>query len=193
MEDFTYLGSIISSNLSLDAKLNTQIIKAVTAMAQRGSGKTPCWPSTPGWRCIKPVCSACCSMAVKQGLCTPIKNADSMPSTCTALEGFWASPSKTVSQTRMSWLRWEYQACLPCLPKGTCTGLVMSATCRPAKYPRMCCTASLPLAPDLQEGLFFASEMSVNEPQLVLPFSLSALDCLWETYYLIQWNNWENI
>ena len=31
--DFTYLGSTISRNLSLDAKLNTQIIKAVAAMA----------------------------------------------------------------------------------------------------------------------------------------------------------------
>ena len=64
---------------------------------QRGSGKTPCWPSTPRWRCIKPACSTCCSMAVKHGLCTPTKNADSMPSTCTALEGFWASPGKTMS------------------------------------------------------------------------------------------------
>ena len=33
VEDFTYLGSTISSNLSLDAKLNTWIGKAVTAMA----------------------------------------------------------------------------------------------------------------------------------------------------------------
>ena len=33
VEDFTYLGSTISSNLSLDAILNMQIGKAVTAMA----------------------------------------------------------------------------------------------------------------------------------------------------------------
>ena len=33
MEDFTYFGSTISSNLFLDAELNTQIGKAVTAMA----------------------------------------------------------------------------------------------------------------------------------------------------------------
>lgn len=34
VEDFTYLGSTISSNLSLDAKLNTQIGKAAAAMAR---------------------------------------------------------------------------------------------------------------------------------------------------------------
>ena len=33
VEDFTYLGSTIASNLSLDAKLNTWIGKAATAMA----------------------------------------------------------------------------------------------------------------------------------------------------------------
>ena len=112
---------------------------------------------------IKPACSAHCSIAVKHGLCTPAKNTDSMPSTCAALEVFWASPSKTVSQTRTSWLRWEYQACCIYLLKGACTGLVMSATCRMAKSPRTCCTVSLSQAPDLQEGLFFASKTSVNE------------------------------
>ena len=134
VEDFTYLGSTISSNLSLDAKLNTWSARQWQQWLalQRGSGKTPCWPSTPRWRCINPACSACCSMAVKHGLCTPSKIADSMPSTYTALEGFWASPGKTLSQTRTSWLRWEYQACLPCLPEDTCTGL-MSATFTMAK------------------------------------------------------------
>ncbi|XP_076451257.1 uncharacterized protein LOC143287198 [Babylonia areolata] len=34
IEDFTYLGSTISSNLSLDAELNKQIGKAATAMAR---------------------------------------------------------------------------------------------------------------------------------------------------------------
>ena len=34
MEDFTYLGSTISSNLSLDTELNTRIGKAATAMAR---------------------------------------------------------------------------------------------------------------------------------------------------------------
>ena len=33
VEDFTYLGSTISSNLPLDAELNTQMGKVVTAMA----------------------------------------------------------------------------------------------------------------------------------------------------------------
>ena len=130
---------------------------------QRGSGKTPCWSSTPRWRYIKSVCSAHCSVAVKHGLCTPTKNADSMPSTCAALEGFWASPGKTMCQTRTSWLRLESQGCLPCLPKATCTGLVMSAACRMAKSPKMFCMVSLPLAPDWQEVLFFTSKSSVNE------------------------------
>ena len=34
VEDFTYLGSTISSNLSLDTELNTRIGKAATAMAR---------------------------------------------------------------------------------------------------------------------------------------------------------------
>ncbi|XP_076464814.1 uncharacterized protein LOC143296668 [Babylonia areolata] len=43
VEDFTYLGSAISSSLSLDAELNKRIDKAATAMAwQRGSGTVPC-------------------------------------------------------------------------------------------------------------------------------------------------------
>ena len=116
---------------------------------KRGPRKTPCWPPTLRWRSIKPVYSACYSMAMRHGLHTPAKNADSMPSTCTASEGFWASPGRTMSQTRMSWLRQEYQACLPCLPKGASASLVTSATCQIAKSPRMCCMASLPLAPDL--------------------------------------------
>ena len=33
VEDFTYFASTISSNLSLDAELNTQIGKAATAVA----------------------------------------------------------------------------------------------------------------------------------------------------------------
>ena len=73
VEDFTYLGSIISSNLSLNAKLNTQIGKTATAVAclAKRVWKTPCWPSTPRWRFTKPACSAHCSMADKHGLCTP--------------------------------------------------------------------------------------------------------------------------
>ena len=35
VDKFTYLGSTISSNLSLDAELNTRIGKAATAMARR--------------------------------------------------------------------------------------------------------------------------------------------------------------
>ena len=34
VEDFTYLGSTISNNLSLDTELNTRIGKAATAMAR---------------------------------------------------------------------------------------------------------------------------------------------------------------
>ena len=129
VEDFTYLGSTIYSNLSLDAKLNTLIGKVVTAMASLAKSV---WENSmltinTKMRCTKPACSAHCFMAVKHGLCTPAKNADSMPSTCSALEGFWASPGKTLSQTGTSWLRQEYQACLPCLPKGTC----LAWSCQP--------------------------------------------------------------
>ena len=128
---------------------------------QGGSVKTPYWPTTPRWRCIKPVCSACCSMAVRHGLCAPTKNADTMLSTCATSEGFWASSGRTMSQARMSYLRQEYQACLPCLPIDACIGT--SATYRMDESPRTYCMVSLPLAPDLQEGLFFASETSVNK------------------------------
>lgn len=60
IEEFTYLSSTISSNLSLDSKLNKQIRKAAMAnwpAWQRGSGTTPSWPTTPRCRCTKPVWS----------------------------------------------------------------------------------------------------------------------------------------
>ena len=63
VEDFTYLGSTISSNLSplmlnWTHRLARQWQQWLALL--RGSGKSPCWPPTPWWRCIKPVCSACC-------------------------------------------------------------------------------------------------------------------------------------
>ena len=69
VEDFTYLGSTISSNLSLDAELNTWIRKAVTAMAclvKRVWENSMLTINTK----MKPECSAHCCLAVKHGLCS---------------------------------------------------------------------------------------------------------------------------
>ena len=165
VKDFTYLGSAISSNLSLDAELNTWIGKAVAAMAHLA--KRVWENSTLTTNTKMKVYQACVLSTqlygMRHGLCTATKNANSIPSTCTTSDGLWASPGRTVSQTRMSWLGQEYQACLPCLPRGACTGLVTSAAYRMDELPRTCCMVSLPLAPDLQEGLFFTSTTSVNE------------------------------
>ena len=60
VEDFTYLGSTISINLSLDTGLKNGLVKQQKRwhIRERGSGTTPCWPSTPRWRCTRSRCSA---------------------------------------------------------------------------------------------------------------------------------------
>ena len=70
----------------------------------------------------KPACSAYCCIAAKPGHCTPAKNADSTPSICVALGGFWASPGRTTSQTSKSWSKQEYRACLPSYHRNACAG-----------------------------------------------------------------------
>ena len=113
--------------------------------------------------CTRPVCLACCSMEASPGPWMPTKNAGSTPSTCTTRGGFWGSLGKTAPPARMSWLRQQYQTCLPCCYKGASAGLAMSATCRTDRPPRICYMVSLQLAPDLQEGLCFAIKMSAKE------------------------------
>ena len=80
---------------------------------------------------------------------TPSKSADSTSSTCAASEGFWASPDKTVSQTRMSRHRREYLACSPCLVRDSCAGLATSSAWRMEEFLRTCSTARLLLELDL--------------------------------------------
>ena len=122
--NFTYLGSTISSSLSLDAKLNKRIGKAATTLAhtlERGSGTTMLTTAT------KMLYQAHSFTAVNPGHSTPANNRGSTLSNYTASEGFWASPGKTESQTPIFWRSQECQACSQCSAKGGCDGLGMSA------------------------------------------------------------------
>ena len=85
VEDFTYLSSTISSNLSLDAEQNTWIGKAATAMAHlvKRVWENSMLTISPKIKVYQAsVLSTLQYMAVQHGLCTPTENTDSMPSTC---------------------------------------------------------------------------------------------------------------
>ena len=167
VEDFTYLGSTISSSLFLDAELNTQIAKEATAMAHLAKRV---WENSMLTINTKmKVYQACVLSTLPYGskAWTLLPPPPRMQTQCLPpvlpQKDFGHHLAGLCPQTRMSWLRQEHQACLSCLPKGTCAGLVMSAACRMAKSQRMCCSASLPLAPDLQEDMCIASKTSVNK------------------------------
>ncbi|KAK4327285.1 hypothetical protein Pmani_002226 [Petrolisthes manimaculis] len=84
--NFTYLGSTISSNLSLDVELNTRIGKATTAMARLASRV---WDNSMLTTNTKMKVYQACVLSTllygaKLGPCTPAKSADSTLSTCAA-------------------------------------------------------------------------------------------------------------
>lgn len=104
-------------------------------------------------------------MAAKHGLVTPtMKQAQSLP-TYTALEGSLASPGTTAHKSK-AFLPWQvHQACSPCLPKGVCSGLVLSASCKSLRAGSL---GRIPIdilygtpTPDLQEALF-CGECHIN-------------------------------
>ena len=88
VEDFTYLGSNISSNLSLDTELNMRIGKASAAMAHLTKRV---WENTMLTIKTKTQVFQACVLSTllygsAAGLCMPGKNAGSTRSTCAASE-----------------------------------------------------------------------------------------------------------
>ena len=173
MNTYTYIHTYIHVYVYVYVYLQQPLPRCRTEHADRHSGNSDGSPGKKGlgqhhidneqWGCTKLASSARCSTVVKPGSCTSAKNADSTSSICAASEGSWASSGKIVSQTGTPWHRRNYQACLPCSPKGACAGSAMSAAGRTAESLRTFYMESLPLAPDRQAGLFFATKMFVNE------------------------------
>ena len=99
VEDFTYLGSTISNNLSPATELNKRIAKqsSTGTSPKEGLGQRHVDHQHQDEGVPRPECSAPCCMVARPGPSTPAKSADSTPSTCVAAEGFWASPGKTES------------------------------------------------------------------------------------------------
>ena len=104
VEDFTYLGSTISNNLSPDTELNKRVTKqsSTGTSPKEGLGQSHVDHQHQDEGVPRPECSAPCCMVARPGPSIPAKSAHSTPSTCVASEGFWASPGETESQTRMS-------------------------------------------------------------------------------------------
>ena len=114
VENFTYLGATISSNLSIDAELNTRIGKVTTAVFRLAKRV---WDNSMLTANIKMRLYQACV------LCTLLDGSESRtlharqkrkptPSTCPMPGGLGGSLGKTASSTRMSWPRQQYQACL---------------------------------------------------------------------------------
>ena len=116
---------------SLHTKLNTQIGKVAIAMVCLA--KRVWVNSIPTINTKMKVYQACMLSTLLYGsegmdsVLLPRMQNQCLPPALPS-ERFWASPGKTMSQTRMSWLRQENQACLPCLSKGTCA---LAWSCQP--------------------------------------------------------------
>ena len=165
VEGFACLGSTISRNLSLNAKLKIQIGKTVPAMACLAKRV---WENSMLTTNTKmKVYQACVLSTLLYGSeawtlysCQECRlNAFHLCYLRKILDITWQDhvPNKNVLTQA------GIPSMFPCLPKGTCAGLVMSAACRMAKSPKTYCMVNFPLAPDLQKGLFFTSKTSVNE------------------------------
>ena len=114
VEGFTYLGSTISSNLSLEVELYKWIGKASTAMAHLAMRV---WDNPILTINTKIQVHQACVLSTlpygsKSWTFFPAKNRGSTPFTCIPSDKFWVSRSKIVYQTRMSSTR---QACPTCL------------------------------------------------------------------------------
>lgn len=115
--DFTYLGSNIPSNLSLDAELNVHIGKAATAMTRRANrvwGNTMLMTNTK--MKVYKACVLSTLLCRREAWSLYSRQEDRLKAfTCVASDESWASPGKISLPTRVSWLRKGYQACFAML------------------------------------------------------------------------------
>ena len=98
VNQFTYLGSTVCSNLSLDAELNKRIGNAATTLARlttRVWGVTPNSLSRQRWQCTMPVSSAHCCTGVGCGRPMPSKRRYWMPSIWGVSAAYLASHGRT--------------------------------------------------------------------------------------------------
>ena len=84
---FTYIGSTITDNLSLDAEIDTRIGKAASTLARL---TTRVWTSAELF-----VLSAHCCMAARHGLRMPARREGSTHSTCESSAVSWEYPGRT--------------------------------------------------------------------------------------------------
>ena len=160
VENFTYLGSTISSNLSLDAELNKRIGKAAMALARLGKRVWDNSMLTIGTK--MKVYQACVLSTLLYGSeswtlyshqeCR--LNSFHLRCLRRILGITWLDrvPNKNVLA----------QAGIPSmfalLSQRRFAGLATSAAWRMVEFPRTCCMASWPLEPDLQEDLSFVTK-----------------------------------
>ena len=152
VENFIYLGSTISINLSLDTELQKtdwQSSSRTGTSGKEGLGQHHVDhqhqdEGVPGLRAQHVT-------AARSRPSTPAKSADSTPSTCAASEGHWHHLARPCPK----------QGCPS--TGGSTGGLAMPAAWRTGEFLRTYSTASLPLELELQEALRFISKMFVNE------------------------------
>lgn len=151
MENYTYLGSTISSNLSLEDELNIQIGKAATSMAHLAKRVWDNSMLTINTK-IK-VCQVCIlntllyssktwTLYCYQERRLNVFNVFHLHNLRRIL-----GILRTTFQTKMFSHRRDYLVCLLYSPRDVRVGSVMSATWTPAECLKTCCTANLPLAP----------------------------------------------
>ena len=139
---FTYLGSTITSNLSLHAEINKRIAKAAAVMAQLSKRVWGNNQLTLNTKSTRHAFLAACCMAVNLGQHTPDKRTDWRASTFAVCNEFSTSSGRTGSPTPPCWKKLVLSVCISCSASVACDGWGMYTGWITVAYLRTSCTGS---------------------------------------------------